>query len=141
MAYASKSEVNLTLNNLFAKLFGQNGDSAVISVVEDSSTNTESDDTERSEYDEMMNTIKSLTEHKEAISSFNAEIRQFSICKIRPPQLDKLYKALLTIRPSSVASERVFSVAGNIITKTRSRLDRRSADALVFLKCYLNSMK
>ena len=57
----------------------------------------------------------------------------------RPPTLQKLLTAIGTIPPSSVESERVFSLTGNFVTKVRSRLGDDSIDALVFLKKYYQS--
>ena len=56
--------------------------------------------------------------------------------KKRAPNLEMLYQALLTIKPSSVKAERQFSTAGNFATKIPSRLSDRSLCALVFLKKY-----
>lgn len=92
---------------------------------------------DRTDYEEMMDEVEKMSKSKENITSFVSEIKQLSITKTRSPQLNRLFEALSTIRPTSVASERLFSLAGNIITKTRNRLDRISADSLVFLKCYL----
>ena len=52
--------------------------------------------------------------------------------KKRTEMLDNLYLALLTVKPSSTATERVFSTSGNFLTKIRSRLKFESLDALVF---------
>jgi len=50
--------------------------------------------------------------------------------------LQHLYDAILTIRPTSTESERVFSVSNNFCRKLRSRLSDHSLNALVFLKYY-----
>ena len=50
------------------------------------------------------------------------------------PLLSKLAKKLLCISATSAPSERVFSVAGQVITKLRSRLRPDNAACLVFLK-------
>lgn len=49
------------------------------------------------------------------------------------PSLARLAVKFLAIPPSSAASERVFSMAGNIVTKKCNRLGDDSIDALVFL--------
>ena len=56
--------------------------------------------------------------------------------KTIPPTLKKLYKAIGSIPPSSVESERIFSITGSFVTKVRSSLGDESIDALVFLKKY-----
>ncbi|XP_052806593.1 E3 SUMO-protein ligase ZBED1-like [Mya arenaria] len=50
------------------------------------------------------------------------------------PNLSRLDKHTLHIPATSVASERVFSVAGDVVTATRSRLASDMVDVLVFLK-------
>jgi hypothetical protein len=54
----------------------------------------------------------------------------------RTLRLENLYRALMTIKPTSTSSERVFSVAGGTITKIRSRMSPELLNALVFLKYY-----
>ena len=49
------------------------------------------------------------------------------------PTLARLAKKYLAIPASSAASERVFSSAGNFVTKKRNRLGYDTVDALVFL--------
>ena len=54
----------------------------------------------------------------------------------RKENLQKLYDALLCIKPTSTDVERVFSICTNFCTKIRSRLSDKSLQALVFLKFY-----
>ena len=54
-----------------------------------------------------------------------------------PSSLRKLFEALKTIPPSSIESERTFSVTGFYITKFRCSLGDQSINALVFLKAYV----
>ena len=59
----------------------------------------------------------------------------------RTANLDKLYKALVTIKPTSVESERAFSMGGNFCTKVRNRMAPSTLSALVSLKSYFKSFK
>jgi hypothetical protein len=52
----------------------------------------------------------------------------------RFPNLSLKSKMFLCVPPSSVASERVFSTAGNVIEEHRTRLLPEKAERLVFLK-------
>ena len=71
---------------------------------------------------ELQNAISSITEPKNCHVSNRSEIdkyielkkefRQLDSFKKRSTTLDVLYNALKTIRPTSTASERVFSTAG-----------------------------
>ena len=54
--------------------------------------------------------------------------------RVMPSSLRKLFEALKTIPPSSIESERTFSVTGFYITKFRCSLGDQSINALVFLK-------
>ena len=40
----------------------------------------------------------------------------------RPEKLEKVYRALLTVKPTSTDSERAFSVAGSFVTRNRNRM-------------------
>lgn len=55
--------------------------------------------------------------------------------------IQQIYDLLLTIRPTSVESERAFSAAGQICTKIRSNLNDESLDALCFLRAYFQALK
>ena len=54
----------------------------------------------------------------------------------RTPILQKLYEALLTVQPTSTQSERNFSIARRIVTKTRSSHVDDTVDMFCFLKSY-----
>lgn len=53
--------------------------------------------------------------------------------------LQRAYEFLMTIKPTSVESERAFSAAGLFATKIRSRLGDETLDALCFLKSYFKN--
>lgn len=65
-----------------------------------------------------------------------AEFTLFKNTGQRTENLQKLFEAILTIKPTSTDVERVFSVCANFCTKIRSRLSDKSLSALVFLKYY-----
>ena len=52
----------------------------------------------------------------------------------RPKNLDLLVNALKSIPPTSVESERIFSITNKTLTKQRVRMRDKTLDALVFLK-------
>jgi hypothetical protein len=55
------------------------------------------------------------------------------------PALVPLVKKYLSMNATSVCSERVFSVAGNIVSKRRSSMDPETVNRLVFLACNLKA--
>lgn len=58
----------------------------------------------------------------------------------RTANLEKLRNALLSIKPTSTAVERVFSASSDFVTKIHSRLSDESIDDLVFLKFFYKSL-
>lgn len=59
----------------------------------------------------------------------------------RGDYLERIYSYLMTIKPTSVESERAFSSAGQFITRIRSRMNDETLDELCFLKSYLQKYK
>ena len=68
--------------------------------------------------------------------SLNKELGVYVEYGTMSKNLELLKTALQTIKPTSLESERAFSVAGSFITKVRSSLSDRSVDMLCFLKAY-----
>ena len=67
------------------------------------------------------------------------EMLVFEKNKTRGIYLDKIYNMLITIKPSSVESERAFSSAGLVCTKIRSRMNDDTLDHLCFLRAFFNN--
>ena len=57
------------------------------------------------------------------------------------PTLEKLYRALLTIKPTSCEPERAFSSMGYFVTKIRNRLNDDTVDALIFQRQYYRNIQ
>ena len=64
------------------------------------------------------------------------EMLLYETSKRRPENLEKLFSALKTIRPTSVEAERTFSALGYFANKIRSQLNHETLDALIFLRQY-----
>lgn len=60
---------------------------------------------------------------------------------LRGKYLQQVYDLLLTIRPTSVESERAFSAAGVILNKLRCRLNDQTLNALCFLRAHFKGGK
>lgn len=57
------------------------------------------------------------------------------------PNVSRLSKHYLSVQATSVASERVFSTAGDIVTAQRAALSPENVDILIFLKKNLKMSK
>ena len=64
------------------------------------------------------------------------EMRLYEVTNTRPNNLEKLYAALKTIKPTTVEAERAFSALGYFVNKIRNRLNDNTIDALLFLRHY-----
>ena len=73
--------------------------------------------------------------------SLTPDFKMFEATRLRTAKLDALYRALLSIKPTSVESERAFSVGGNFCTKVRSRMSSKTLSALVSLKMHFKRQK
>ena len=131
--YSSKVIIKTLANQLYSQLFPPNLVEEETSIIDDELSDSEDD-----EYLKMQKTINSfLTVPKPASSNkIEKDFKYVEANGIRTNSLEKLYNALLTIQPTSTASERVFSISGNFMTKIRSQLNMQTLNGLVFLKYY-----
>ena len=63
----------------------------------------------------------------------NKELQLFEATKKRPENLEKIYRCLLTIRPTFVEAERAFSAMGLFATKIRNRLNDDTLNAMTVM--------
>jgi hypothetical protein len=77
---------------------------------------------------------------KNALSPYELELKKFKELGVRGPILKKVLTELLKISPTSVDSERAFSVAGVFVTKLRSRLAPVCIFALTFLNAHFKRL-
>ena len=61
------------------------------------------------------------------------EVSDFISCERVGPRLKKFIDILLSIQPTSIDSERSFSICGMISTQRRLRLDAEKIETLLFL--------
>ena len=73
----------------------------------------------------------------EVLSTVKKELAVLETSGERPGLLEKVYKALLTLPPSSTEAERTFSTTGFFVSKLRTSLNDDTIDTLVLLKSYL----
>ena len=66
--------------------------------------------------------------------SYNNPLDWWRVHHCKYPNLWRLASCILAIPATSAPSERVFSVAGNIVNKKRVRLKTDKVDLLIFLR-------
>lgn len=64
------------------------------------------------------------------------EMLLYETSKRRPENLERLFTALKTIKPTSVEAERAFPALGYFANKIRSQMNDDTLDALIFLRQY-----
>ena len=72
------------------------------------------------------------------ISTANLYKKKCTCIKIYPKEptsyFQLLYKALMTIKPTSVEAKRAFSAMGFFVTKLRNRMSDKTLDALITMR-------
>lgn len=90
-------------------------------------------------HERLQQSVNEITSTKTTVtkeSNYKKEFTLFDRHQERTPRLNLLYDALLSVQPTSTQSERNFSLAGNFVSKLRTRLSDVHIDALCFLKSY-----
>lgn len=100
------------------------------SILQDIDSDDSADDEEKDEVAEYMAAKK--------LSSTEDPLVWWKINQNNFPKLVQLALKYLVLPATSVPSERLFSNAGNLVTKNRSRLSGRNVDNLLFLHSFLN---
>ena len=80
--------------------------------------------------------VKPNCKSDKQFKSLSAEMSAFDSNGKKSDNLENLSNALLTIKPTSVQSERAFSISGSIVAKRRARLSNEIVDDLCFSKDY-----
>ena len=78
----------------------------------------------------------SLTQPLPTSLTLTQDIKMFEATRKRTEHLEMLFQCLMSVKPTSVESERTFSTGGGFCTKVRSRMSDATLSALVFLKKY-----
>ena len=81
-----------------------------------------------------ISSITHVEDNNKATTLLKKDFMILTNTKIRTEKLNILFNALLSIKPTSTATERVFSTAGLTKTKIRTRLNHETLNAIIFLK-------
>ena len=138
-----RQKIAAIATTLIQRLFGNNGFDKVASNEEVTTSNTNGQETQTQmtlaqELHAFVADDKNEEEQYNDVSSqvVQKEMMLHEITKTRPNNLEKLYAALKTIKPTSVEAERAFSVLDYFGSKIRNRLNDDIIDALLFLRHY-----
>lgn len=133
--YSSKDETKTFGEKLYGKLF-QKQDQAEEPVSSESEGEEASEPANKLK--ESINRVLNVKKNQKP-RTLKAEFVLFENGSQRSMRMEKLYRALITIKPTSTASERSFSVSGLICTKIRNRMSPKMLHILVFLRYYFLS--
>ena len=149
----SINELSKTARDLFLRLFKTEEDTAAAAANEETAaaTNNEGADeidgpppklSKAQELENLLSGGQKTGERKFATSNnllycLKREMAVFESNGVRPSSLERIYKAMLTLPPSSIEAERSFSAAGLFVTKLRTSLNDDTIDKLCFLRSYL----
>lgn len=84
----------------------------------------------------MENCLKPMEKKELDGSSLVNSINLYSVSGVITESLKTILDCLKTIQPTSTESERIFSLAGNIVSLRRHRLCDKSIDIICFLKSF-----
>ena len=152
LQYPSKTELGKAARDIFFRLFKPN----IVSNNESESP-SEADPApaapvlKKSKMEELNSFLQETSSPRTPQASFQTaaevlveikrEMAIFESTGQRPACLEKVYSALITLPPTSVEAERVFSAAGLFITKIRTRLNDEAIDSLCFLRRHFLNLK
>lgn len=151
---ASKTAIVIKLRNVAQYLFSKNvnSDETQANPTERNDNQFSDDELQISEVSQSKNNHqilseklqsnidKILTPMKLQESSFSTsiltELTSYETTGIMSENLKLIFEALKCIQPTSTESERVFSLAGNIVTCKRQRLSDDNINMILFLKSF-----
>ena len=133
----TRKEVEKKAKELLIKLH-KNAAEKEPAAQESTSENTESGNEFGTQLKEAMEkAMEPVSPNDEQFKSLEAEMKAYDSNGKRSPNLELLYRALLSIKPTSVAAERAFSISGTFLSKRRARLKNSVVDDLCFSKDFL----
>ena len=85
--------------------------------------------------------VKRIPSGEDGYKSLTKELAWYIESGKKSQNLEKLYQALLTISPTSVAVERMFSTSGWLLNQRRASMSDSTLDDIIFLKSYFERQK
>ena len=82
-----------------------------------------------------------LPKKTSSLFNINTEFKHYDATHKKTNNLQLLFDALLTMKPTSVEAERSFSAAGYFLSKLPTRMGENTLNALCSLRCYFIEKK
>lgn len=143
-SYASKYSVIAYAENLFNRLFAKHNDIEEIESNDVEECGAVKDKTFEEVLNAAIHNVNLCTQSYSKTTSkcsIKKELKFLEGSGQKTENVELLFNALLTVRPTSVESERVFSVTGQFVNKIRNRLSDESINALSVLQNYFLNQK
>ena len=140
--YPRPTELAKEARNLYTRLF--------LSQIQDRSEEEEEEPATKTRRERLSDMIRGQGKAKpkgltptstpeEVLECLKTEMHAFVSTGKRPPCLEKIYNALMSMPPTSVAVERSFSTSNMFVSKLRCSLNDETINNLMFLRCALKN--
>ena len=142
----NKKYIKQLAQSLLFRIFPQSLDAKDTSFPDTVANSIDDDQLKDLDADEVMSKELDSFLHEEhrsetVVKTWKEIVKQecalFESTKRRPENLENLYQALLTAKPTSVEPERAFSVMNFFLNKIRNRMSDRKLDAMIWMRQYL----
>lgn len=147
-SYSSKSELCEIGKQIFERLFDVpincNEPHPSVEPLESTESTKEIDSlslVQQLEQEVSFSLVKSKIKKPLSYGVIENEFKMYESTGERTDNLQCLFDALLSIKPTSTQNERNFSTAENFLTKKRARMCDKTLDAMCFLKGYFKNNK
>ena len=85
--------------------------------------------------------VKRIPSEQDGYKCLTKELAWYIESGKKSQNLERLYQNLLTISPTSVAVERMFSTSGWLLNQRRARMSDSTLDDIIFLKSFFERQK
>lgn len=147
----SRKEIQLTIEMINSRLYaesennnvGDDDDGDDISEIESVLGDSDEGNMKDQYFEAIQRTLNRKPEHRKLSvkSMISKEMTMFENGGERGKYLERAYKCVLSIPPSSIEAERSFSAAGIICTKLRSRLNDTTLSTILLLRAHFKKTK
>lgn len=144
---ASKASMKTLAEDILDRLFvmretPETGEEdAGADIVNEETVEEEDEETLEGQLQAQLDKVTKSGKQELQLTSFSREFNNYEFTLDKTEKLTLLYKALKSIPPTSVMSERAFSAAGLFASKLRFRMNDETLDMFCFLRAYYSNKK